>query len=198
MRNANMTNEYFNLRMAADEMKTLYRKLALKFHPDVCKELSPEDATRKMQQINAEFAFWYARAGSSEVKDRKVNENPNKREYYETHYTSATYIDSLEAMIKWILDEGIDYINGISVDIVGVFIWIAGIRYEDADIRAKVKAVGFQGSWKYHDNGDREYMWKWTPEIRHFGSNDNIDDIKRKYGSESVKGRRGNGAMIAR
>jgi len=167
-------------------------------HPDVCKELSLEDATRKMQQINAEFAFWYARAASSEVKDRKVNENPNKREYYETHYTSATYIDSLEAMIKWILDEGIDYINGISVDIVGVFIWIAGIRYEDADIRAKVKAVGFQGSWKYHDNGDREYMWKWTPEIRRFGSNDNIDDIKRKYGSESVKGRRGNGAMIAR
>jgi len=169
------------MRMSADEMKKTYKQLALTWHPDICKDVN---ATRIMQEINEAFSYLYARVSSREVYETKSTENP-ERDY--SKYTSQAYIDSLEAMINWIYSNNIDRVESITVEIIGVFIWIAGIKPEDKDIREKIKAEGFQGSWKHTDLAESVYMWKWTPEIRRFSGEDNIDKIRKHYGSSNQK-----------
>lgn len=175
-----VTTQYFNRSMTSEAMKALYKKLVKQYHPDINHGISDEF----IKAINNEFSYWYARAASSEVYEKKSGENPQK-DY--SKYTTQAYIDSLEQMIAWIYSNNIDRLPGLDVDLVGVFIWISGISYEMVEARNLVKGVGFQGAWKYHDDGSKEYMWKYTPEIKRFAANPNIDDIKRKYGSVSYK-----------
>lgn len=186
-----MTSVYLNGKMSADELKATYRRLVRDLHPD----LHPEIDDSKIKTLNNEYAYYYARAASSEVHAAKTEKDPSK-DY--SKYTSASYIESIEAMIAWLIENNVytyetigdleeDRNSGrLYVDLVGVFIWIGGIGRDDIEIRNTVKSAGFQGSVKFHDDGSREYMWKWTPEIRRFGSNANIDDIYRKYGKTAV------------
>lgn len=175
-----MNTQYFNPKMNAEEMKSLYRTLVKQYHPDLNKGISDEF----IKQINNEYSFWYARAASKEVYERKTTENPSK-DY--SKYQNPVFIQNLQDMIKEIYSRNLDQVYGIDIDLVGVFIWIAGIGVEDREVRDIVKSLGFNGAWKDHDDGSRSYMWKWTPELRRFKSNPNIDDIKRRYGSQSVK-----------
>lgn len=183
-----ITTQYFNGRMTSAQMKKLRRDLSLTWHPDVC---SDPNATKIMQQINAEFAYWYARAASEDVYQEKTAKAASEGKTWDySKYRKAEYHESLESMINWFFNNGLDRIDTLNADIVGVFIWIGGIKAEDKELRELVKSVGFQGGYKYHDDGTREYMWKWTYEIKRFAANPNIDDIKRRYGSEDVRNRR--------
>lgn len=175
-----MTSKYFNGKMTAQTMKTLYRNLVRQYHPD----LNPGISDDTIKQINNEYSYWYARAASEETYTTKTEANPDK-DY--SKYRNQEYIDSLENMIKWILENNIDLISGIEVELIGVFIWIGGIKPQDVDIRNKVKGIGFQGGWKITNDEEKVYMWKWTPEIKRFKSNPNIDSIRDTYGSERVK-----------
>lgn len=168
------TSTFFNARMTAEQMKVEYRKLVKIHHPDLGGDLET------MKRLNNEFSYWYSRAASNEVYERKTAEQPDK-DY--SKYTSQEYIDSLEAMINWLFDQNLDRFDGVQVELIGVFVWISGITFDQKEAREIVKAVGFQGSYKHHDDGSKEYMWKWTPEIKRFSSNPNIDDIRRSYGS---------------
>ena len=179
---SNVTSQYFNGSMTAETMKKLHRKLVMQYHPYLNKNVD----IRIIQTINAEYSYWYARAASEEVYTRKSEENPDKQEYYQNRYRSREYIDSLENMINWILNNNIDGIDGITVELIGVFIWIGGIKPEDVEIRAKIKNVGFQGSWKI-DGADKVYMWKWTPEIKRFNSEPDINKIRARYDSQDIK-----------
>jgi hypothetical protein len=178
-----MTNVYGFQGMNHEDMKKSYRRLALENHPDT----NPDDrdgATERMKILTTEFSYWYARAATDYVRDQKVSEadTDSKKDYYRTRYNDA-FISSLEEMINAIYATNIDLITGITVDLVGVFIWIAGIKYDMKDAQQQVRALGFQGSYKYHDDGSKEYMWKWTPMIKRFGADPNIDNIQRKYGA---------------
>lgn len=176
-----MNTTYFNLTMTAEQMKKTFKRLALQWHPDICKD---ENATRIMQEINAAFAWFYARVSAKETYENKTAENPD-RDY--SKYTTQAYIDSLESMINWIYSENIDRIPSITLELIGVFVWIAGVKPEDKDIREKIKVVGFQGSFKINDAEESIYMWKWTPEIRRFNGEHNIDTIRKHYGSINYK-----------
>ena len=53
-----MTSKYFNGKMTAQTMKTLYRNLVRQYHPD----LNPGISDDTIKQINNEYSYWYARA----------------------------------------------------------------------------------------------------------------------------------------
>lgn len=178
---ATMTSQYFNARMTQDAMKSMRNKLIREWHPDICKH---PDATKIAQQINAEFAYWYTRAASADVKARKEEEQPQKDW---SKYTSAKYIDELEEMIRKIYDLDIDRIPGITVELIGVFIWIGGITREMVETREIVKGLGFQGGPKVFDDKTSAYMWKWTPGIHRGPTNHNMDSIRRNYGTEDKR-----------
>jgi len=175
-----ITSQYFNARMTAAQMKASYKDLVKQYHPDINHGISDEF----IKAINNEFSYMYARAASKEVYETKSTENPSK-DY--TRYTSQAYIDSLESMINWIYSNNIDRIPSITLEIIGVFIWISGVKAEDREIREQIKSVGFQGSFKVQDNGESIYMWKWTPEIRRFNGEHNIDTIRKHYGTMNYK-----------
>jgi hypothetical protein len=194
---ATVSNDYGFAGMNHEDMKASYKRLVKIHHPD----LNPNDresATERTKILNAEFAYYFARAATEYVRNEKVNnaDTEEKKEYYRNRYNDV-FVESLEAMINEIYSRNIDQIQNVSVDLVGVFIWIAGISWDMKDTQAQVKSLGFQGSYKHHDDGAKEYMWKWTPEIKRFGSNSNIDDIKRKYGTEN-KNRRGSYGLVKR
>lgn len=191
---ATVSNDFGFKGMHHDDMKLAFKRLIKVHHPD----LGGDTAT--CQLLNAEFAYWYARAATEHVKAEKVAEaqaRGKNTEYHENRYTSA-FVESLEEMIAWIYSQNIDLMPGISVDVKGVFIWISGIKPEHAEIRNAIKAHGFTGGWKTHDDKTSEYMWKYTPAMRSFGTNHNIDDISRKYGNTNKNRRASNGLTVYR
>lgn len=177
---ATVSTKFFNGSMTAADMKASYKTLAKKNHPDLGGDLET------MKLINAEYAYWYATVSVRETRETKINDKPESREYYEGYYTQE-FIDSLEKMIGWIYNNNIDRIAGLTVEIIGVFVWIGGVTAEMKETQFLIKSVGFKGSWKVFDDGHKAFMWKWTHEIRRFGSEKNFDTISRKYGSADVK-----------
>lgn len=173
------TTQYFNGRMTVEEMRTIRNKLALEWHPDF--KNHPYDlALETMKRINAEYAYWHTRAATESVKADKEATNPGK-DY--SKYTSAKFVEELEAMIRAIYDHNIDMIPGVTVEIIGVFIWVGGVSAEMTETHKILRSLGYNGSWKVREDGSRAFMWKITPDLRMFGSNGNIDDIRKKYGS---------------
>jgi curved DNA-binding protein CbpA len=175
-----MNTQYFNPRMTAEEMKIAYRTLVKQYHPDLNKGI--DDSFIK--QINNEYSFWYARVASKEIYNQKTSADPSK-DY--SKYQSDVFIQSLEDMIREIYSRNLDQIYGITIELMGVFIWIAGIGVEDEEVRNIVKSLGFNGAYKYHNDGTRTYMWKWTYELRRFKADPNIDRIRERYGSQNIK-----------
>lgn len=202
-----MNTVYFNPRMTAekmqalmDDLKSKFRKLIQKYHPDINPNVTPDDLKYFKEQNNIydqqrrEFAYWYARAATEYVREKKKDEhkdNQKKTEYYENHY-DRVYIDSLEKMLYWLYEQDIDLIDGIVVELIGVFIWIGGVKPEHRNVINKIKSVGFQGSWKKDEKNGEEtkvFMWKWTPKIARFDSEEDMRKIRGHYGSE-VKNRK--------
>ena len=176
-----MHSQYFTAQQTAKEMKRIYRDLALKFHPDVN---SAADATERMKAINAEFAFWYARAATEETRQDKVNNNPKSAKYYNETYTSF-FAKDLESAINWLLNNGIYTRDDLTAEIIGVFIWISGeaLRNEEST-RATLKASNFRYS-------SPKKAWFFTPTSTagYHATNTSLDQLRKKYGSSSINGR---------
>ena len=177
---ATVSTKFFNPNMSAADMKALYKTLAKQNHPDLGGDLET------MKLINAEYAYWYARSSVKETRETKTADKPESADYY-TNYYNDEFINSLEKMIAWIYNNNVDRIQGLTVEIIGVFVWIGGVTAEMRETQFLIKSVGFKGSWKVFDDGHKAFMWKWTHEIRRFGSEKNFDTISRKYGSTDVK-----------
>lgn len=183
---ATVSNDYGFKGMNHEDMKASYKRLVKIHHPD----LNPNDresATERTKILNAEFAYWYSRAATDYVRSEKVAEekekgNTTKAERHAQYYNES-FAELLERLILDVYATNIDMLDGVSVDLKGVFVWISGIKPEHVKERNAIKELGFTGGWKRHDDGTSEYMWKCTPFLKRFGSNNNIDDISRKYGS---------------
>lgn len=190
---ATVSNDFGFKGMHHDDMKLAFKRLIKIHHPD----LGGDTAT--CQLLNAEFAYWYARAATEHVKAEKTESatDDKKREYYQNHY-SVKFAESLEELIRNIYATNIDLLDGIEIDLIGVFVWIRGIKATDKDVQTTIKSLGFTGGFKRHDDGTSEYMWKCTPMLRRFGADPNIDNIERKYGKENKNRRASNGLTVYR
>lgn len=176
---ATVSTKFFNPNMAAADMKALYKTLAKQNHPDLGGDLET------MKLINAEYAYWYATVSVRETREMKNETNPASRDYYDTYYNNE-FIEELERMINWIYNNDIDRIQGIEVNVNGVFIWIRHVSVEMREVQFKLKSNGFKCGFKKLDDGSTEFMWYWTHLIKKFGTQVNYNEIERKYGSTNV------------
>ena len=110
-----MKTEYFKDCKNLEEVKSLYKKLALKFHPD-----REGGCTEKMQEINAEY--------------RLIIKNPFFRFEQQTQEQKAEYNRYPE-----IIDQ-IVTLHGILIELIGDWIWISGNTYPH---RKRLKEIGF-------------------------------------------------------
>lgn len=95
--------KYFKDCKTLEEVKALYKKLALENHPD------RGGSTETMQEINTEYAFATARI----VAGSKMNAEETEQEM---HF-SEEYRKIIEQII---------HLPGIVIELVGLWIWVTG------------------------------------------------------------------------
>lgn len=112
--------------------------------------------------LSNEYAYW---------SDRILSGSNFDQEQKNTDY-------NINELYKEIIDQIIS-IEGINIEIIGTWIWISGNTYP---VREDIKETGF----KWHR---AKKMWYWhAGEYNRFKSKEmDIDEIRRKYGSDKIK-----------
>jgi hypothetical protein len=149
--------KWFNDCKTVDEVKATYKKLAKEFHPD----LGGDTAT--MQEINKEYAFASAKA----IKGGNLPEEEAENEIR----FSEEYRQAIEKII---------HLDGITIELVGYWIWVTGNTYA---VKAILREVGFLFASK-------KLAWYFrTGEYKvNKGGKKSLDEIRSKYGSEIING----------
>lgn len=140
-----------------DELRTAYRKLAVRHHPD------KGGSTADMQEINAEYEL---------LSKRLINGNANfkdGRKFYE-HHVSETIRDKINEIINLPED--------VLVEIIGSWIWISG---NTRPVKETLKLKGFRFS-----NNKKSWYWHYGDYFKGNGRHMSLDDIRKLFGSRKV------------
>jgi hypothetical protein len=115
--------KYFNpIPETLEELKKIYKKLSLKWHPDV------GGSNEAMKIINAEYTELF-----EELKEIRTNANGAK--YHKaTTETSQQFIEIIDRLIRF---------EGIIIEIIGCFIWLSA---DTKPYKEELKAMGFKWS----------------------------------------------------
>lgn len=136
-----------------EELKKMYRKLALKNHPDC------GGSTETMKEVNAEYDTLFQRLKNVHMnKDGKTYEK-------ETNEAPDEFKNIINALIK---------MQGVNIEVIGSFIWLSGNtkQYKEA-----IKSLGF----KWHSK--KECWYKAPEGYRRSGNKQySMDDIRDMYG----------------
>jgi hypothetical protein len=151
---------YFNHCSTIEEVKATYKQLAKQHHPDCGGD------TATMQAINTEYAFACAKI--------LKGENLSSEETDEQIRLSEEYRKVIEQIIN---------LPGITIEIVGHWIWVTGSTYP---VKKQLKEAGLffapkKTAWYYRAE---EYKTK--------GGKKTLDEIRDKYGSETINKRQQN------
>ena len=139
-----------------EELKSMYRKLAMKHHPD-----RGGDA-ETMKVINAEYDTLFPM-----LKDVHKNKDG---ETYTAHKESTETADHFKTLIDELMR-----MNDIVIEVIGCFVWVTGDTKPHKD---KLKALKFQWHTK-------KIAWYLKPEDykrrsrREYG----LDEIRQMYGT---------------
>jgi hypothetical protein len=146
---------YFHNCKSIDEVKGMYRSLAKEHHPD------KGGSTEAMQTINSEYAFACAKI----LKGDNLSNIETEAEILK----AEKYRQALEKIIN---------LEGITIELVGAWIWVTGNTYPH---RAIFKQSGFIFAPK-------KVAWYFrTDEFKtHNRQQLSLDEIKSKYGSKNI------------
>jgi hypothetical protein len=161
-----MNPKYFTGCETVGEVKDLYRKLAKQYHPDLCKD---EEATRIMQEINAEYhAILQAMDGQV-----SIGSDGEEHKYYYREHIEQALIDKIHEVLAVRLP-------GVAVELVGTWLWVYGDPDPEATRPYKdtIKGLGF--IW----HGKRK-KWYFRLGHRRSGrySGKSFGQLRRDYGS---------------
>lgn len=140
-----------------DELRTMYRKLALQHHPD------RGGSTQYMQEINAEYEY---------LSKYLINSNTTfseGRKYYE-HYAS----DYIRRKIEEIM-----FFENVLIEVIGSWIWISG---DTRPIREDLKQKGFRFS-----HNKLAWYWYYGDYHKFTKRQYSMDEIRMMWGSEEVE-----------
>lgn len=150
-----------------EEVKSLYRKLCFEYHPDLHPGAANEQA---MKEINAEYEQAFK-------KYQHIHKDQNGKTY--TKEPDAQKVEIPDEFKKII--NALIHIPNITIDLVGIFIWITGNTYP---YRNELKALGFK--W-----GSTKKAWYWHPEYyvhySKYPKHKNLDELKAKWGCDTIE-----------
>ena len=111
---------YFQNFQTCDDIKSEYRRLAMRFHPDHGGD------TATMQDINAQY--------SKAIDQATRNEKPGLSE---AEYTDLANVNDLvRAAVEAIIN-----LPEIDIEVCGLWVWVGGNTYP---VKAAIKAAGFK------------------------------------------------------
>lgn len=139
-----------------EELKTMYRKLAMKHHPD--RGGNPE----AMKAVNNEYDALFPRL--------KNVHKTKEGETYTARQENAETSDSFKGLINELMK-----MDGITIEIIGCFVWVTG---NTKPYREQLKALTF----RWHS---KKYAWYLKPEdYRRKNHKDyTLEEIRTMYGT---------------
>jgi len=144
-----------------NEVKGLYRRLALRFHPD----RKPDGDTRKMQEINSQYEQML-KGAHGQVS---CGDDGKEHTYY---WNEAVEREVMEKILETLAKN-----LPVEVDLVGTWIWLSGTRKDDMDTRNALKEL------KYRWHSKRQLWFYHTKTYRHKYTGIPMEDLRRAYGS---------------
>lgn len=145
-----------------DELRTMYRKLAMLNHPD------KGGSTADMQEINDEY---------DRLSQTLINSNTTftaGRKSWE-HFVSSEIREKLNEII---------FLEEVTIEIIGSWIWITG---NTKPVKEYLKAHGFRFSpnklawyWQYGDNRKMNGKQFTMEEIRAMWGSEEVETVKMK------------------
>ena len=156
-----MKLKYFANCNTVEELKQTYKKLLMKYHPDI----NP-NGTETCQEINAEYDLMFPR-----LKNIHYN---SKGETYTSNTESTETVNEYKDIINAII-----HLHGIKIEIIGSWIWLTGNTKEYKDI---FKSLNFKWSskksaWYYHNE----------PFKKRSKNQYSMDGLRNLFGSEEIK-----------
>ena len=160
---------YFTPAMTVAEIKTTYKTLALRWHPD-----RPGGNTAIMQEINAA----YKAALSGKHGEVSTDEKGEEHTYYYKENVEQAVIEKLAETIA----SGLLNNPAVELWLIGTWLWVKG------DTKPHKEQLGREGL-KYSWNGapDRQ-CWQWHVPTgwRNKKSEDGFESIAARYGGSRV------------
>ena len=111
--------------------------------------------------------------GGDTATMQKINYEYDRR--YAEFSSEATSSDKFKKIIERLVK-----FDGISIEICGTWIWVAGSTYP---IRKDLNSLGF----KWHKKKSRWYWHDGEDMCHHSGSSTTMERIRQKYGSTEVQ-----------
>lgn len=151
-----------------EELKKAYRKLCLKYHPDICKSVSKAEAEEIMKQINAEYST------AAEVIKRRAQAggNVNEKDAHESAESLMKFADLINQFVVF---------DDLNIEIIGVWLWVSGQTFKH---KSELLAAGFRWS-------KQRKMWYWhAPQdgpAFHRKSKMSTSEMRLAFGSTTVK-----------
>lgn len=148
-----------------EELKKVYKRLALKFHPDM-----PEGDEEIMKEINNEY---------DELFEKLKNTHKDKDDqfyYKETEETPNEWRDIIYQLMALKMDE-----EKVKIEVIGAFLWVSGDTFPYKDQLGK-KGIGMKWS-------KNKKSWYLAPKgYRRFGKKRyELNDIREMYGTQTIK-----------
>lgn len=162
-------SKYFKDITTLEELRKQYKDLLKKFHPD-----NTDGSTETAQEINAEYdQLFKILKARHEGSTHDTMEDSGR-----TDYNSMKYDFSEDQKLREVLQR-IIILDGISIEIVGCWIWVDGNTYGYKDT---LKEIGFKWArekkkWYFHTEAFRKRSHKKL----------SMDDIRNYYGSTEVE-----------
>jgi len=139
-----------------EELKSMYRKLAVQHHPD-----RGGDA-EAMKAVNNEYDELFPK-----LKD--IHQTKDGKLYTAKHTTTET-AEHFKALMNELMK-----MDGIAIEVIGCFVWVTGNTKPNRD---KLKALKFQ----WHS---KKYAWYLKPEDykKRSRRDYDLDEIREMYGT---------------
>ncbi len=166
-------NTYFATCQTAEEVKIEYRRLCKLWHPDLGQAEEREERTRRMQEINIEYAQASAVFRGEELRERarqKGKPAPTTDDFADAAAVDERIRQAIERVIT---------IDGLEIEICGLWVWIGG---ETKPHRQALKEAGYRWS-------PNKEKWYFAGVPAGGWSSMDMEEIRTRYGSRHVSGR---------
>ena len=153
--------KYFNNCKSIEDVKKIYKKLAIKLHPDCNKDC---DTTKEFVEMSAEYEQAFEK-----FKNTFVNAD-GETYTKENNEAAASYKDIIDQLLHF---------EGVTIEIIGDWIWLTGATF---NYKEQIKSLNFKWAnnkkaWYFH-NG--EYKKKSKRKLT-------LEELKTMYETTEIK-----------